>query len=106
MNRAPRVLTGSVNQQIKFQRALMLADRKQFEKAEALLREVIDFDATTVAGCQAAVALGELLTYTDPDQAQSVLEGALEHMEPHAADPVLDWERNRVDELLAELAEA
>lgn len=95
-----------MNQQIKFQRALMLADRKQFEKAEALLREVVDIDPATVAGCQAAVALGELLTYSDPDQAQSVLEAALERMEAHADDDALDWERNRVDELLAQLAEA
>lgn len=97
--------TGRVNQQIKFQRALMLADRKQFEKAEALFREVVEFDATTIVGCQATVALGELISYADTDEAQALLEKAVENMEGHAGNDVLDWERRRVEELFAELAE-
>ncbi|WP_433676440.1 hypothetical protein [Microbacterium gorillae] len=95
-----------MNQQVKFQRALMLADRKQFEKAEALLREVVDADPSTVVGCQAAVALGELVSFADPDAAQDILDAAVENMAPHADNPVLDWERQRVEELFAEIAEA
>ena len=98
--------TRRVNQKVKFQHALMLADRKAFEKADALLREVVAFDPTTVTGCQAAVALGELLSYSAPDEAQTLLESALENMEAHAGDDSLDWERQRVNDLLAELAEA
>lgn len=100
------VHTGGVNQNIKFQHALMLADRKQFAKAEEKLREVVDHDATTIVGCQALVALGELVSFHDPDEAQTILEQAVTNMEAHADDDVLDWERDRADELLAELAEA
>ncbi len=95
-----------MNQNIKFQRALMLADRKQYEKAEAVLREVVELDAASVVGCQALVALGELVSFHDADEAQTILEQALTNMAAHPDEPVLDWDRNRVDELLAELAEA
>lgn len=97
---------GTPQQKVKFQRAHMLADRKAYDKAEVLFREIVEIDATTMVGCQAAVALGELLTFADPDAAQALLESALENMEAYPGEPALEWERERAAELLAALAEA
>lgn len=97
---------GSPQQKVKFQRALMLADRKAFDKALPLFRDVVDLDPETIVACQAAVSLGELLTYSDEEEAQNVLEAALTHMEAYPGEPLLEWDRERATELLAALAEA
>ena len=97
---------GTPIQKVKFQRAHMAVDRNAYDKAEVLFREIVEIDPTTMVGCQAAVSLGELLTFTDADAAQAMLESALENMEAYPGEPVLEWDRERATELLAQLAEA
>lgn len=84
----------------------MLIERNAYDKAEVVFREIVDIDAKTMVGCQAAVALGELLTFSDADAAQAMLESAVENLEQYAGEPAVEWDRERAVELLAALAEA
>ncbi|WP_040167808.1 hypothetical protein [Microbacterium gorillae] len=97
---------GTPQQKVKFQRAHMLAERKAYDKAEALFRQIVEIDPKTLVGCQSAVSLGELLTFTDADAAQAMLEEALENMDAYPDEPIIEWDRERATELLAQLAEA
>ncbi|MBV0895803.1 M48 family metallopeptidase [Microbacterium sp. NC79] len=97
---------GTPQQKVKFQRAHMLVERKAYDKAEVLFREIVEIDPKSMIGCQASVSYGELLTFTDPDAAQAVLEAAVENMEAYPNEEVLDWDRERAAQLLAALAEA
>jgi tetratricopeptide (TPR) repeat protein len=93
-----------VDQRQRFQKALLLLDQNELERAEELLRELVAQTEDLSSTVRARVVLGDLFCQLRrEDEARPLLQRALELARAHELLDVLEYEIRRAKELLAEL---
>lgn len=93
----------AVDPELRFHKALLLADRGDHRGAEECLRDVLDADVSGQLRVRALVVLGDLLVEEDPVAARALLADALATAgQVDGADDLVGAELRRARELLGD----